>query len=80
MVRSWGKEMEQQGCCTSRNAILRVRNISVHTQLDSNVFNSMSGETFWPHRPDVVIIRVCAIIMVLVGRHAIAKLGLTDAG
>jgi hypothetical protein len=43
------------------------RNSSVHTQLNSSVFNYKSGGTLWLRRPDVVIIKVCVHIMVLVG-------------
>jgi hypothetical protein len=56
------------------------RIISEHTQLDSSVFNYKSGGTLWPRRPDLVIIKVCVHVVVLVGLHAGVKFGLTDAG
>jgi hypothetical protein len=55
------------------------RNIGVHTQLDSSEYYK-PGSTLWPHRPDVVIIRVCVHIVVLVRLHAVVIFGLTDAG
>jgi hypothetical protein len=54
------------------------RNISVHTQLDSSEYYKPGG-TSWPHRPDVVIIKVCVHIVVPVGLHAVVKFVVTDA-
>jgi hypothetical protein len=54
-------------------------NISAHTQLDSSEYYK-SGGTLWPHRPDVVINKVCVHIVLHVGRHAVVKFGLPNAG
>jgi hypothetical protein len=51
----------------------------VHTQLDSSEYYK-SGGTLWPHRPDLVIIKVCVHIVVSVGLHAVVKFELTNAG
>jgi hypothetical protein len=56
------------------------RNVILHTQLDSSVLNYKSSEALWPHRLDVVIIKVRAHIMIVVALHAVLKFGLTDAG
>jgi hypothetical protein len=47
----------------------------VNTNLDISVFKCKSGGTSWPHRLDVVIIKVHVHIVVIV-LHAVLKFGL----
>jgi hypothetical protein len=56
------------------------RNVIEHKQLDNSVLNYKSGGTLWPHRLDLVIIKVCVYVVIVVGLPAVVKFGFKDAG
>jgi hypothetical protein len=53
--------------------------VTVQSQLDSSALKFKSSSTVWPHRLDVVIIKVRVHIVVVVGLHAVVIVGLTSA-
>jgi hypothetical protein len=86
-------ELEQQECCQFQlqRCYCRQwqchsqsqsfdRNVFVRTQLDSNRFNCKSGGIFRPQILVVVIIKICAHVVIVVGLHVVATFELMIAG